>query len=247
MKKEQVLKLLKVAIITTAIMLLCEIIFSFDAVNNWFSDLITNSKGWEVYVIIWLIMFLQVTILNIPAYIVLSASISVGIKALSWEFILTVLSAYMAGAILAYWLGRWFGKKAVKWCAGSEEDYNKWSSMLNTKGKWWYFLTVLFPCFPDDLLCIVAGAVKFKFWFYFFANLIGRGIGLITMILALNLVHTGNNIPWLAILWGIALIGEIMAFIVVKKKNFAYNKKERENNGKRNNQECERNGESIDE
>ena len=218
MNKEQILKILKVCIVTTLIMLLCEIVFSIDVVNEWFGSLITSSQGWEVYVIIWLIMFLQVTILNIPAYIVLSASISIGIKALSWEFILTVLSAYMCGCILAYWLGRWFGKKAIKWCAGSEEDYNKWSEVSNTKGKWWYFLTVIFPLFPDDILCIVAGAVKFKFWFYCIANLIGRGIGLITMILALDLVNTGSNIPWLAIIWGIALIGEIIAFIVVKKK-----------------------------
>jgi len=218
MNREQVLKILKVCIITTIFMLLCEIIFSINAINDWFSDLITNSQGWLVYLIIWLIMFLQVTILNIPAYVVLSASINIGIKALSWEFILTVLSAYMCGCILAYWLGRWFGKKAVKWCAGSEDDYNKWSEVLNKKGKWWYFLTILFPFFPDDLLCIVAGAVKFHFGFYTIANLIGRGIGLITMILTLDLIHMGGNIPWLAIIWGIALIVEIIAYFVVKKR-----------------------------
>ena len=47
-----------------------------------------------------------------------------GIEVLSWQYILLVMSAYMGGCILSYWLGRWFGSKAVKWVAGSEEDFD---------------------------------------------------------------------------------------------------------------------------
>lgn len=230
MRKEQVLKLLKVAIVMTAIMLACEVVFAIPAVNNWFGGLITSANGWVVYLVIWVIMFLQVTVLNIPAYVVLSASVSIGIKALSWQYLLTVISAYMCGCICAYWIGRVFGKKAVKWCAGNEEDYNKWSEILNKKGKWWYLATVVFPMFPDDLLCIVAGAVKFNFGFYTIANLLGRSVGLVTMILTLNLLGVGNGFPWLCIVWGIALIGEILAYFVIKRKNSAYNKEEKDKN-----------------
>ena len=112
-------------------------------------------------------MFLQVTILNIPAYVILSACASIGVEILSFKYILVVLSAYMLGCVLAYYLGFKFGKKAVKWCAGNDEDYDKWSEFLNKKGKWWYFMTVVFPMFPDDILCLVAGAMKFNFIWYF--------------------------------------------------------------------------------
>ena len=158
MNKQQLIKILKVSMIATAIMLGFEILFSFDVITNWFGELITKSGDWA-YLVIWVIMFLQVTILNIPAYVILSASVSIGISTLSWEFILVTISAYMCGCLLAYWLGFKFGKKAVKWCAGSEEDYDKWCDVLNEKGKWWYFATVILPIFPDDLLCIVAGSV----------------------------------------------------------------------------------------
>ena len=218
MNKEQILKLLKVAIVVTSIMLACEIVFSIKAVNEWFSGIITSTSGWVVYLVIWVIMFLQVTILNIPAYVVLSASISIGIKALSWQYLLTVMSAYMAGCILAYWCGRWFGKKAVRWCAGSEEDYNKWSDVLNNKGKWWYLATITFPFFPDDLLCIVAGSVKFNFGLFVIENFVGRLLGLIATILALNWLNFGSNFPFLLVIWAVALVGEIVAFFVIKKK-----------------------------
>ena len=219
MKKEQILKILKTMIVMTAIILVVEGIFSIPAVNNWFSSLITGSSGIVVYLIIWLIMFLQTTILNIPAYVVLSASVSVGINTLSVTYILVVLSAYMCGCILAYWLGRWFGKKAVKWCAGSDEDYDKWSRVLNSKGKWWYLLTVIFPLFPDDILCLVAGAVKFNFVFYTAANLIGRSVGLVTMLLTLKLLGSmGGGFPFMLIVWGIALIAEIVGYFIIKEK-----------------------------
>lgn len=220
MTKEQLIKILKVMLVATAIMLVFEIIFSINAVNDFFAGLITGSSGVLVYLIIWIIMFLQVTVLNIPAYVILSASVSIEIECLSWQYLLTVISAYMCGCILAYWLGRWFGVKAVKWCAGSEEDFDKWSNFLNKKGKWWYFATVIFPMFPDDLLCLVAGGVKFNFAFYTISNLIGRSVGLVTMIAVLKGIGAiGGGFPFMIIVWAVALITEFIIYLVLRRKN----------------------------
>lgn len=220
MKKDQIIRLLKVALVTTAILLIFEGIFSTPAINNFFTGLISGSSGWLAYLFVWLIMFLQVTILNIPAYSVLAACTSIGMKTLDIVFISVVLSAYMVGCILAYWLGRWFGKRAVKWCAGSEEDYDKWSSVLNSKGKIWYFLTVLFPFFPDDLLCLVAGAVKFNFGLYTIMNFVGRGIGLVTTILTLGLINkVSDGFPIMVIVWAVALIAELVGYIILSKND----------------------------
>ena len=227
MKREQLLKILKVAIISTVVILVAEAIFDIPVIKNWFSGLITNSSGIWVWITIWIIMFLQVTILNIPAYVILSACVSIGLETLSVTYILVVLSAYMCGCLLAYWLGYKFGKKAVKWCAGSDEDYKKWSEVLNKKGKIWYFLTVLFPFFPDDLLCLVAGAVKFDFGWYTLANFIGRGIGLTTMILVLKFIgFVSGSFPIMLVVWAVALAAEIVVFYVVKAK---YKKTSQEN------------------
>ena len=211
-------------------MFVCEIIFSIPAINNWFASLVINAGTWA-YVVIWVIMFLQVTILNIPAYVILSASAAIGIETLSFKYIIVVLSAYMLGAMLAYFLGRKFGKGAVKWCAGSDEDYDKWSSFINNKGKWFYFGTVLLPFFPDDLLCLVCGATKMNFAFFSIANLIGRGIGLVTMLLTIKLIgFIGGGFPYMIIVWAVALIAEVIALIVIKRKG-ANNEKTIDNKG----------------
>lgn len=218
MTKQQLIRLDKVLIVATAIMLAFEVIFAIPAISNFFANAVTSNSGWVVYVIIWAIMFLQCTILNIPAYTILSASIAIGINTLTPLYIGVVLSAYMAGCILAYWLGRWFGVKAVRWCAGSEDEFAKWSNFINQKGKWIYFGTVLLPLFPDDMLCIVCGATKMHFGFFTIANLIGRGIGLVTMLVFLKLVGSigGGGIPIMAIVWAVCLIAEIVALLVLK-------------------------------
>ena len=220
MTPEQIQRILKGCIIATVIMLLFEIIFSIPAINNFFKGWITSTSGWVVFLVIWLIMFLQCTVLNIPAYVVLSASVSIGLNCMSWQYLLTVITAYMAGCILAYWIGRWWGIKAVKWCAGSQEEFDKWSGVLNTKGKWWYAVTVILPLFPDDLLCIVCGSVKFDFTFFTIANLLGRTIGLIAMILTLELIGSmGGGIPLMVIVWAVALIIELIIYLKINKKS----------------------------
>ena len=218
MQRNQISKILKVALVATIIMLVFEIIFSIGPINDWFAQLVVNSGKWA-YVVIWVIMFLQVTILNIPAYVILSASATIGIETLSFKYIIVVLSAYMLGAMLTYFLGRKFGKGAVRWCAGNDEDYDKWSGFINNKGKWFYFCTVLLPFFPDDLLCLVCGATKMNFTFFSITNLIGRGVGLVAMLMTIKLIGFINgNFPVMIIVWVVALLAEIIALIVLNKK-----------------------------
>lgn len=218
MKKTQVIKILKLGIIATIVMIVFEAIFSIKGIENFFAKQIETASGIYVYLIIWGIMFLQCTILNIPAVAILSISFNIGLDITGIKYILIVLSAYLSGCIAAYWLGRVFGAKAIKWCAGSQEDFEKWSKFINTKGKLWYFLTILLPIFPDDMLCIVAGATRFNFWTYVWFNALGRGIGLYTMVWFLKVVGVvGGDFPMMLILWTIILIVETILIFIIKK------------------------------
>lgn len=234
MNLQQIKKILKVMLIATILMFAFEILFAdFTGISNILSNWVANiEQKWILYLVIWIIMYVQVCFIPIPAYIVLNAAIvakvidpTLGVfKMFStsncWIFIAIVISAYMLGAMTAYFMGYKWGRKAVKWCAGSDDEYDKWANTLNEKGKWWYALTVLLPVFPDDLLCLVAGSVKFNCNFFFISNLIGRSIGLICMIGALAIMQSANSggIPWTMIGWGIAVLIEIIALVIINKK-----------------------------
>ena len=243
MNRYQVIKILRVALVATLVMFLFEVLFAVPGVTNGISNWVQGiEQRWLLWIALWIIMFVQVCFIPIPAYIVLNAAMyaqiinpKLGIihmfsTADCWIFIAVVLSAYMAGAVVAYLMGWKWGKKAVKWCAGSEDEYDKWSEVLNKKGKWWYSLTVILPVFPDDLLCLVAGSVKFSFSFFFWSNLVGRGIGLICMIGALAVMQSANEggIPWTLIGWGIALLA---MFVLERVLTHLHKKKNLENRG----------------
>lgn len=127
-------------------------------------------------IIFMLIQFLQVTVLPIPAAITTIAGALVfgPLKTLILSFI-----AIMLGSFFAFFLGRVFGKKILIWIAG-KEDAEKWTRKL-TNGKYLFFLMMLFPIFPDDILCIAAGVTNMSFKFYFFTNLISRPLALISL------------------------------------------------------------------
>lgn len=222
MNKYQIVKILRLGLITTFIMFLFEILFTIPGISNIITQWVQNQNGWLIYGAIWFVMFIQATIIPIPSVTVLTASLGAGIlnkdsgiiemfgNPDTWLYIVVVLSAYMLGACVSYWIGRKWGKKAIQWCAGSDEEYIKWSEFITKKGKWPYAATVLLPIFPDDLLCLVAGSVKFDFLFFFFSNLIGRFIGLITMILTLILIGAGGG-GWFTIAaWSVGLVAQLV-------------------------------------
>lgn len=224
---EQMHKFLRVVILCMVFMVLSEGLFEIPAIKEFFgAGLIEGKSGWLVYVLVWLVMFAQVTIIPIPALPILTACNQIdgfvasndGISGLfsinTVGFILLVTSASVLGSICAYWIGRKFGRPAVKWVAGSDEDYDKWSSVFNSKkGRWTWAATVLFPVFPDDLISFVVGSIKMNFVFYLNVNIICKFIGTFTMLLFMRLpgldLFFGKSdgiIPWALIIYAIILV-----------------------------------------
>lgn len=235
MNKLQLYKTLKVSLLACLLMFIFEIIFYFDEVNNFIENIILNENNSKIliYVIVFFIMYVQVCFIPIPASLIISASIhaslinvkpdmsfiNIFIDHYTWIYIGVVILAYMLGAITAYAIGRKFGKKAVLWIAGNEEDYNKWSNLLETKGKLFYFLTILFPIFPDDLICFVVGSVKFNFLNFVIYNFVGRLVGLITMIASLAFLKSSSKvIPYSMIAWGLVTLALFIFLIVIRIK-----------------------------
>lgn len=207
-------KILDLCIIVMMVMFGFELLFSFDSVLNWLDNVMSNIGVWG-WVAIWFLQFIQVTIIPIPAYFITLTSMKMYPNN-PWILIFITLSASVTGAILAYIMGRKWGKKAVMWCAGNEEEYNKWLTVLKTKKtNVFYFATVLLPIFPDDLLCLMAGSIKMNFWWFLFCNAVGRFIGGLTFVFTFKTI-SGSLLTLIA--FGVILIGLIIYKIVLKRR-----------------------------
>ena len=161
-----------------------------------------------------LLQFLQVVVLPIPAVL----SITVGVllfgplKAAIFSFI-----GILAGSIVAFFVGRVLGYKVAAWLVGKD---NLDKAIRSVKGKDKVVLTFmfLFPFFPDDILCFVAGLSSMSKRFFVVMITIVR---LITIFISCY-AYNGSLIPydtwWGLLLWGVFIAITIVLTVVIYKK-----------------------------
>jgi uncharacterized membrane protein YdjX (TVP38/TMEM64 family) len=195
------------------VVLFFEILFYHSAIINGLVSFVETSGAYG-WVTILFLQFTQVVLIPIPAYFITLTSIKMFPNDLPLLFVLT-LATIVAGVITTYWIGRKWGKKAVVWAAGDIEEYNKWVGVLKSKKtNLFYFLTILFPIFPDDVLCLVAGSIRMNFWWFLLCNVVGRAIGLISFMFVFASV--GNSIITM-IVFGVILVLLIIYKIILKR------------------------------
>lgn len=199
-KQETKQKIIKLTIIIVALILIFLAIYlpleltgtleKIDSAEK-LKDVILSFGAYS-YIIFFIIQFLQTTIIPIPAAVTTVAGtllfgpwITLGISFL----------AVFSGSLFAFFLGKKIGRRLVVWVAG-EKTTLKWEEKLR-QGKFVYFLMMLLPLFPDDILCIVAGTVNMSYRFFIITNLITRPITIATTCF----LGSGQLIPYSG--WGI--------------------------------------------
>lgn len=148
-------------------------------------------------VIIYVVMnFLQVVILPIPGFIAVGTGVALfGPLKTSIYSLIGILS----GSFVAFFIGRVLGYKVVKWMVG-KETLDKCLKSVKNKDKVVLTFMFLFPFFPDDVLCFVAGLSSMSTAYFSIMITICRIISVALSAYSLN----GNIIPfntW----WGIML------------------------------------------
>lgn len=161
---------------------------------------IVESGGVFSFIVFVLLQILQTTVLQIPAiFVTIAGTLVFG----RWTaFILSFISV-MIGSVIMFWVGRKAGRKFLNWLAGKEEA-DKWVERMS-HGKYLFFLMMLFPMFPDDILCVIAGFTNMSFGYFFITNLIARSIGIACTVF----FGSGSVIPftgWGLIVWGVIIL-----------------------------------------
>ena len=185
------------------------------------SERLTNIEALKAFILstgIWgrlvfiLLVILEVVVLPIPSIILcLTGTALFG----PLQAFLLVTTGNVIGSLIAFSLGRVFGKKLVAWIVGKEE-VNKYRRLLSNKGKFLLIIMFLFPLFPDDMLCMIAGLTTMSYGFFITAVLLTRPI----TVAANCFLGSGALIPFRG--WGIAVW--IIIFAVLGTAFFLLNK-----------------------
>ena len=173
-------------------------------------DYIAGFGSTAIFIFI-LFQFLQVVVLPVPG----SVSVAVGV-ALFGPFRCSLFSfiGIVLGSIVAFFIGRVVGYKAVCWIVG-KDDLDKW--LEKVKGKDYLLLSIMFllPLFPDDILCFVAGLSSMTWGYFIIMILITRAISVLTTSYSLDLIPF--NTWWGLLIWGVIVAAIIITFWLVCK------------------------------
>ena len=129
----------------------------FDAIRAYIRD----SGFWGYAIFIGLTIF-QVVVLPIPEAVTILLGVAVYGPTVS--FILSVVGTVI-GAVITFFLGKVFGRRLCNWMFG-KENTEKYARILGDKGRLPFIIMLLFPAFPDDMLCMIAGISNMSYPYF---------------------------------------------------------------------------------
>ena len=143
-----------------------------------------------------LVQLLSVVLAPIPSNLTALAG---GVLFGTWPAFFMTFSAVALGSVLVFVLARGLGREAVSQLVGRKVS-EKYREVIQAKTTIFLVLAFLFPFFPDDVLCILAGLTEISLRRFVLIVLAARPWGL---LVASALGGASFSLPW----WGMALIG----------------------------------------
>ena len=180
--------------------------------NGWFERIdsveelraLIDRAGAFAGIVFFLLQMLTVIIAPIPSNVTMMA----GALALGfWQAMLLGIAAIWAGSMLMFLLARRLGHRAVqRWM--DHGIMEKYLPVIEEKQDMFLFLTLLFPFFPDDMLCILAGLTSMPTGRFALIMLLARPWGLVFAAL----LGSGTlSLPP----WGWAVLVAVLAAVFV--------------------------------
>ena len=202
-KYKHVSRTAAVVVVLSAVVVGAYVLYYVTGLNKKFSDFdalasyIRNSGFLGIALFIALTVF-QVVVLPIPEAVTIL--LGVAIFGATWSFVLSVIGTII-GSLISFMLGKIFGRKLCNWMFG-EESTEKYAKILGEKGRFLFIIMLLFPAFPDDMLCMIAGITSMSYAYFTVVCLITRPVMIgITAYLGSGIIpFSGRGIPiWVAI------------------------------------------------
>ena len=112
----------------------------------------------------------------------------------NWKCFLATFVACFLSYLIIDALGRFGGSRLIIKIFGKEE-YQKTEQLINEKGITYIPIMYLLPVFPDDMICLVVGSMKFKWWLHMLYAAIGKSVGIATVVFGVSIIPKDLFLP----------------------------------------------------
>ena len=202
--KSRLIRILLITLIFFLISLISTVLLYILGIISFNDGIQLNQELFDKFKTTWygclLIILIQVVITSLLSFIPgTSMAFIILLQALYSDPVVAFVVAF-SGVLLSsgimYIIGRYGGYSICKKLLGPE-DCQKASDLLNDKGKIYFPMMMLFPVFPDDALVMVAGTLKMSLKWFIPSIVVGRGIGVATIIFGITIVPFDKfTSPW---------------------------------------------------
>jgi len=166
-----------------------------------FREYVASFGGFAIVLFI-VLQFLQVVVLPIPAFITVGAGVL--LFGPFWGSVYSCIGIIL-GSIVAFYVGRLLGVRVVKWLIG-EESLKKWLRAIKGKDRIVLTFMFIFPFFPDDVLCFIAGITTIKAKFFIGMIFVTRIISVFVSAYSMNNSIIPYNTWWGLLIWGVLFV-----------------------------------------
>ena len=191
----------------------------FDSVDK-FREFVQSFGAYTIIIFV-LIQFLQVVILPIPSFVTVGAGVL--LFGAFWGSVYSCLGI-ISGSIVAYFIGKIFGVKVAKWLIG-EASLCRGLKLISGKDRIVLTFMFLFPFFPDDLLCFVAGITTVSPAFFIVMIIITRVVSVFITSLSKNKSIIPYYTWWGILLWICFFVITIVLTVIIYKYGDVFERK----------------------
>ena len=153
--------------------------------HEMFYNLKTSWYGRIVFILLQTLLSMMLCV--IPGASMAFVLLSKALYTYAWESFIISFASVMTASTIMYLLGRFGGYRVCAKFLGAE-DCKKAMNLLRNKGTVYFPIMMMFPIFPDDALVMMAGTIRMSLKWFIPSIVIGRGIGIATIIFGLSLV-----------------------------------------------------------
>ena len=150
-----------------------------------FDSFKTSWYGWIIFILLHTVLSMLMCV--IPGATMAFILLSQVVYPVAWQAFLLSFASVIISSATMYTVGRFGGYKICAALLG-EEDCEKSLGLLRDKGSVFFPFMMMFPIFPDDALVMIAGTIKMSLAWFIPSIIIGRGIGIATIIFGLSIV-----------------------------------------------------------
>ena len=157
-------------------------------ISTFFVNLLDGLGGWAIVFYILITSIGTIVLSVVPAVSMAFIMAGVGLFGATWQTFLICASSVFISSLVMYLLGRTGGYKLFMKIIG-KDNLDKATKLIREKGQIYFPLMMMFGGFPDDALVCVAGIIKMNLWFFIPSVIIGRSIGIASIVFGLNFIQ----------------------------------------------------------